>query len=147
MRYPRPHVPTQHNPVIPVWLSPTTSLARLGVLLSLLPLQLPLSLPCPLLNALPPTRTRPPLWPPHLHKPPSPATPAWHDGAYLALPQLSQSETHNLPLNYTLCSLIILCLISTCVSSLRQSPALGLAQPSSHAGLLAAWARVLEGMP
>lgn len=30
----------------------------------------------------------------------------------LTLPQLSESETHNLALNYTLCSLIILCLIS-----------------------------------
>ena len=39
----------------------------------------------------------------------------------LALPQLRESETHNLALNYTLCSLIILCLISAArVSSRRQ---------------------------
>lgn len=42
----------------------------------------------------------------------SSATPVWCDSPHHTLPQLSQSETHNLALNYTLCSLIILCLLS-----------------------------------
>lgn len=74
------------------------------------------------LSAHPPA----PVWPPLFHKPPPPATPAWHDSLHLALPQFRASETHNLALNYTLCSLIILCLISsTRVSTVRESCALG----------------------
>lgn len=49
----------------------------------------------------------------------------------LAFPQLSESETHNLALNYTLCSLIILCLISSRLELLEQSRAWGQAQFSA----------------
>jgi hypothetical protein len=75
---------------------------------------------CPLLHGLgPPPGMLFPVYPPagfHLLHTSPPAFPSHPSRPtcfpHLALPPLSQSETYNLALNYTLCSLIILCLIS-----------------------------------
>lgn len=69
---------------------------------------LPLGVGAPLLT--PPSASPPPT--PALPRPHAEPVPSLGRLPLFTLPQLRESETHNLALNYTLCSLIILCLIS-----------------------------------